>query len=445
MKPTSYRTVSHRALCLCAVAPCLVLLLAQPHAAQAMLQEDCEIRAFGTRNRFSQPVNTLPELQRWAQQQRADIEQILAEANWGGDAADFFAAIASGEEVTERVYPVGQHFIWMAFRDNGRTPMIKFDTCWGGKSTFDGFQLAVDSGDNRYTFAIPKVCANFSLIRTEVSPTRLAAERRAREEEERRAREEEERRLREEEERRRAEEERRAREEQERLERERVAAAAAMEAERSAAAGRWNLRLFGAWASISEDQRRAFDLGGALHPAFPEVGPLQEQRDKFDFDSAFGLGADAEYMLSRRIGIDFGLSVFQSDVHYIVDLDELWLMDDDDTTWFTLTVGPNFHVTSPDSRADVYLGPLVGFAFLDDASFRVLDQNVRTDLDDEFVWGGQLGIDWRTCRQCWTFHTGLRYLSLEGDTGISSDPAGLAPFDLDLDPIILMIGASRRF
>lgn len=167
-------------------------------------------------------------------------------------------------------------------------------------------------------------------------------------------------------------------------------------------------------------------------------------------DGGYGLGVGAEYQVRPRLGIEASLTYLQSEMEYMLDLDEEWGMDEDDYGWFALTIGANFHLTDSDSKADLYIGPLVGWADLGEADFNIFGERLTGQMDNEFVYGAQIGIDVPACPAgCWMFHAGLRYMALEVDPDfgrlITVPENEELELEVGMDPIILMFGASYRF
>jgi len=186
-------------------------------------------------------------------------------------------------------------------------------------------------------------------------------------------------------------------------------------------AAAWIVRAFGAGFRTSDEissiRQRSADL---------------QERSKLSSHSGEGFGISAEYLFNDRIGLEAALIDGEIDARYTLDLNDLWGMADDDYGLTTLTVGPNFHLT-PEKRFDLYVGPFVGFASVDGGEFSTLGETFSPDVDDEFVFGAQLGLDLPfKADGPWALHLGLRYISVS---------AG----DLDLDPIIGTAGVAYRF
>ncbi len=114
-----------------------------------------------------------------------------------------------------------------------------------------------------------------------------------------------------------------------------------------------------------------------------------------------------------------------------------WLMDHDSSGVLVFTLGPNFHLT-PGKKVDFYVGPYIGRAQFDDPSYNLGGSlgTVSLDIDDEFVFGAQIGLDVPFGASNWAFHLGGLYMKL---------PVNLSGVDLDADPLIGTIGLAYNF
>ncbi len=502
-------------------------------------QNDCKVRRFGGPNRFSPtPITTVPELQKLFNEQRADIERLLAQVGWAGDADDLFAAVAAGH-ATEGMYERGTFFNWMGFREKG-LPSAKTNTCWGGAKPFEAWTLNVESEGRRWFFAVPKLCGNITLLGSEELPKanppvcKLEARCNAdgafvvssagsqgagaisvispsgktsryssafepdeegtyrfvvegerdgltcKEEVSRsacpppklacrvevvpevNARDEVTIRV--------------AGEPSGRVQTVSVQAVrddddAPLLAENLSAPFSWTgaFKKPGTYriTALAEGDGQPSDECSAtlavlgqdsrwiwrLFPAFAQGDDDELQnfsetdRRRLSLDAGRGFGTGIEYMALPWLGLEAAGLLLNQDAHFVWDTATVWGMDDDTTTMTLLTLGPNFHLT-PDSKVDFYLGPFLGYAMRDNLSFRDQGETYNYGLDDDFTFGAQLGLDFPVCASgnCWTVHSGLRYLDLDND--IEGPTNGVQPrrdFDLGFDNLIFSIGAGYRF
>ncbi len=90
----------------------------------------------------------------------------------GGECAD--ATPAAGVIVECTVTP-GQTLQWMAHRPRGAAPALLRNIRWAGPKPFAAYLFAVTEGDRTYTFVVPKVCGNVSLLHMVEQPRAAVA------------------------------------------------------------------------------------------------------------------------------------------------------------------------------------------------------------------------------------------------------------------------------
>ena len=162
------------------------------------------------------------------------------------------------------------------------------------------------------------------------------------------------------------------------------------------------------------------------------------ERTKFQMGNGALLGLGAEYHFNDRVGLEAAVLAGRLDSKFTLDLNNDWATDSQDIDFFAVTVGPNFHLT-PDKRVDFYLGPFVGFFNFSDTTYRVLGEQAKVNLDGEFIFGAQAGLDIPFGDSPWGLNLGLRYFAL------SVQEAGGGRRELDLDPVAGTIGFAYHF
>ena len=107
----------------------------------------------------------------------------------------------------------------------------------------------------------------------------------------------------------------------------------------------WSIRFYA--ASIDFD-----NTGHSLHGSRPD----------YEIDIGFGIGVNAEYRLSRRLGLDLGvLGGAAADVAWESLGGGDWVWTAYDTLTFTpLTAGLDIHLT-PDSNVDLFICPMLAW------------------------------------------------------------------------------------
>ncbi len=162
-----------------------------------------------------------------------------------------------------------------------------------------------------------------------------------------------------------------------------------------------------------------------------------QARTNINLDSGEGVGLSGERLFCNRIGLEFGVLWAQLDANVQLDLGELWDMTTDDVGTLTLFVGPNFHLTRDPSRVDFYLGPFVTYVQYEDVTVTLLGESVKTNIDDDFGFGGQLGLDipfgqWSP----WGFHLGAMWLDSQAEGDL---------IKVDANPLIYKAGLVYKF
>jgi opacity protein-like surface antigen len=188
----------------------------------------------------------------------------------------------------------------------------------------------------------------------------------------------------------------------------------------------WRLRFYAAAINF-DDNTGQLDRGG------------------YGIDVGGGLGVNAEYRFSRRLGFDLGViggggvDIQTRPVHYPAGT---WYTHD--TLSFTpLTAGLDIHLT-PENRVDLYFSPLVALVQYGGLVVRSGPGGVTThiDFDSDFAIGAALGIGVPFHQQArWSFNANLLYLDSNFD-GSSQDGLRL---DGDYDATVFGLGLGYRF
>ncbi len=197
---------------------------------------------------------------------------------------------------------------------------------------------------------------------------------------------------------------------------------------------RWTVRGFGAFVDpkddrIETDRRRT---------------PMLVERTSWQLEKGFGIGGTVERRFSEIVGVEAGLILSQVDSSFKLDLNNAWGIAKKKVGMNLLTLGPNFHLLHEPGKADLYIGPFLGFALFDGKSYGVLGESTSRDLDDQLGFGVQIGLDLpihRAANGIWNFHTGLRYIDLSTDVDLGS----IGDKNVDINPLIASAGISYSF
>ena len=187
------------------------------------------------------------------------------------------------------------------------------------------------------------------------------------------------------------------------------------------------LLAFPAWAEKGDMQVR-FGFSYSM-----PTNDLTDAGQTTDLDDAFGYQAGFEFMVTDLIGVEPAVGAANHEVTVAeAGLPDLELGEID---LFTLTADLNFHVLRQES-VDLFVGPTIGYAFWGDLETDVFPQDFA--VEDEFIYGLNVGADVPLGGSKWAFSGALDYLfsdvSLEGSSS-----------DLGVDPLQIKVGVSYSF
>jgi hypothetical protein len=92
-----------------------------------------------------------------------------------GDVASQLTDGFSVSEVTDTTIAPGSRFLFMGLKRGG-APAVLRNVRWAGRDSFDAWQFKVTVGGYIYSFIVPKVCGNFSLVSKVAAPVPTAPE-----------------------------------------------------------------------------------------------------------------------------------------------------------------------------------------------------------------------------------------------------------------------------
>ncbi len=190
----------------------------------------------------------------------------------------------------------------------------------------------------------------------------------------------------------------------------------------------WQIRFYAAAIDMSDAPSGSNNFGGS----------------SFDLDVGAGVGFNAEYRFTPRLGVDLGIL---SGAGVDVETGTTWTgnpgwVTSDTVTFTPLTLGLDIHLT-PDERVDFYVCPLVAMIQYGSLAVRNGPTGVRTewDFDEDFAVGAALGLGIPFGQNRWSFQTSLSYLESSID-GSSNDGLRLGS---DYDSTIFGFGFGYRF
>lgn len=165
--------------------------------------------------------------------------------------------------------------------------------------------------------------------------------------------------------------------------------------------------------------------------------------------SSLGVGATVEYRFSRSLGV--GVVAFSNQFDDELEFD---LYD------FPIRLESNFRMTpvlaellwhlTPDSRADLYIGPVAGYVVMSDLAVRAdiviydepqYSQWISFPTRNSWAWGGTVGVNVRLGSGGSFLTLGATYLEVPLDFELAADLVESA----EIDPLALHLGYGFRF
>jgi hypothetical protein len=156
------------------VATALAMLVAPAIAQDGTDGREHAVTRLGGTTRFSQPLRTTDDLRAMVQANRSAIRSVMVMAGYG----DVSAQLTDGfsvSAVTDTTITPGTRFLFMALKRGG-APAVLRNVRWAGRDSFDAFQFSITAGGYVYSFIVPKVCGNFSLVSRVAAPVPTAPE-----------------------------------------------------------------------------------------------------------------------------------------------------------------------------------------------------------------------------------------------------------------------------
>jgi hypothetical protein len=166
------------------------------------------------------------------------------------------------------------------------------------------------------------------------------------------------------------------------------------------------------------------------------------------FESSIGFGLGLEYRASPRWGIEMGGISNEFEDELVIEVFDARLVVHQRLRSTTTLARLNLHLT-PDRRADLYVGPVVGYARTGDLTVRLRGEvpgepdivgEGRLETRDELVWGAHLGLDVRLGESRSFLGGGVTFLKQP----VTVRDAGFVE-SFDIDPLVFHLGYGYRF
>ena len=152
----------------------VVPAFAQTRTAGTYTPHETQITRLGTSQRFSMPMHTVDDLHAMVNKNRAQFNQVLSLAGLPEISSQVLDTLTTGTVTVTSIQP-GTHMEWMAMKRGG-TPAVVKNIRWGGRAPFDAWQFDLTANGYTYTFLVPKVCGNLTLLSAVASPAGTISE-----------------------------------------------------------------------------------------------------------------------------------------------------------------------------------------------------------------------------------------------------------------------------
>lgn len=197
-----------------------------------------------------------------------------------------------------------------------------------------------------------------------------------------------------------------------------------------------------AWAADDADAGWRLRVNGSVIDADGRADIRGDDggRIRSSVDVGGGLGVSGEYRFHPYLGVELGLLAAGAlDTRVRVEESGQVLAAVDALAFRPLTAGLNIHPWTG-RRGDLYLGPLVAFTQYGNLTFAVDGQRAEVRIDDDFCFGGVVGLDVAVGRR-WLFNANVKYLA----TDLTGKEDGADRFRVGFNPIITGVGFGYRF
>ena len=139
--------------------------------------KEIPVKILGGSTRFSKPMRNVDDLHSMVSANRDQISRVLTMAGLSNVSTKVLDALIVGNMTDATIAP-GTHMEWMALKRSG-TPALLQNVRWAGRQSFEAFQFSVVAAGYTYTFVVPKVCGNLSLLTAVQNPAPTTGEVRA--------------------------------------------------------------------------------------------------------------------------------------------------------------------------------------------------------------------------------------------------------------------------
>ena len=165
------------------------------------------------------------------------------------------------------------------------------------------------------------------------------------------------------------------------------------------------------------------------------------ERISYNSSSGTGFGIDLEYRASRRLGVDFGVLSASPGLDVEVGAQPLTVIGSGDLNITPIYAALNIHLT-PDSRFDLYVGPLLAYVRYDGFKLSVDSELVEVfNTESDFGIGAVVGLDIGLGSGGWLLNAAVRYI----DTTLEATSSDGGLGKTNIDPTIYSLGVGFKF
>lgn len=206
------------------------------------------------------------------------------------------------------------------------------------------------------------------------------------------------------------------------------------------------LALLGAAAPAAAEETWQLRVSGISAQSTAGGGP----------ESSLGGGLGLEYRATPRVGVELGGLTAEFDEETRFDFFGVVFSTESEIRMTPLLARLNLYLT-PGRRAELYGGPVAGWVSMSDLTLRsridipgepTENFEERIPADDQFAWGGHLGMDLRLGGGRSYLTAGATWLDLPIELHFpfgTLDDSTIEGDSGDLDPLVFHFGYSHRF
>ena len=176
------------------------------------------------------------------------------------------------------------------------------------------------------------------------------------------------------------------------------------------------------------------------------LGDVPNSEAEVDDDTQLGL--TFTYMLTNHLGVGLlAATPFDHDIE--ANLGALGTVDAGSAKHLPPTLTLQYFPMDSASKFQPYVGVGVNYTkFFDEDTDSELEGVIGApgdlEVDDSWGWAAQIGADYELSEH-WLLNVSIWYIDLETDAKFKFDNGAIAKTDVDIDPLVYMIGIGYKF